>query len=323
MGMSRVVAVFAVVAVILSGCSGGGSVEVRFTKVVPVDFSEGRAGSCQIIGNVANGTKYHLEGLTFDVDKTRITVDGGLAANAHADDVVFATVNPGSGDGFADCAAVARLIADKGTSAAVLGCTMTNVAEGDCQNMVTFASNVDDAAVQAVAAQEAQELAAQADQLKVQAAPLRQALAGISDDTALLNAIVYADSQFWAMNRYDNFSMHNVTQESASDGARVLHGEYTYNNGMAGWVRVTLYKDMARLPCVEFWDFSGSCRDVRVPDNFAAPTPPPPPAPAAPPPNPSALSPAPDDATPQPLPPTTDAPPAADGTNAGTDTGTH
>ncbi len=284
--MRRIIAAFAVAATMLAGCDGGGageSVEVRFTRVVPADFSEGRAGSCQIVGNIVNTTKYHLEGLTFDVDKTRITVDGGLEANAHADDVVFATINPGGSNGapFADCAAVARLIADKGTSASVLGCTMTNVAEGDCQNMVTFASNVDDAAVAAVAAQEAQAMAAEADQLKAQAAPLRAAVAGLSDDTALLNAVVYADSQFWAINRYDNFSMHNVVQESSGDGARVLHGDYTFNGGQAGWVRVTLYKDMARVPCVEFWDFAGSCRDARVPDNFTAPTAPPAAAPDA------------------------------------------
>jgi len=286
--MSKILAAFAVVAVILTACSGGGSVEIRFTRVVAGDFSDGRAGSCQIVGNISNATKYHLDAITFDLDKTRITFDGGLPANAHDDDVVFLTINPGADNGgaFTNCADVARLVADKGASASVLVCTMTNVAEGDCQNMVTFASNVDDAAVKAVAAQEAQEMAAVADRLREAAAPLRRAVAGL-DDSALLNALVYADSQFWSMNRYDDFSMHNVTQESSSDGARVLRGEYKYNGGQDGWVRITLYKDMARLPCVEFWDFAGSCRDLRVPDNFTAPTPPQPEPPAPPPPAPT------------------------------------
>lgn len=270
----------------LAGCFGiGDTVEVRFTRVEATDFTDGRAGSCQVIGNVDNKTKYHLESLTFDLDKSRAAL-GALEANAHADDVTILTINPTPGQApFSDCAAVARFVQQNGPGASALGCVMTGVAEGDCQKMVSFASDIDDAAVKKIADQEAAALAAEAAQLRAEAVPLARAAASLGqvDDTRLLDMIVEADSQFWSYNHYSVGSMHNVTQESAEAGVRVLRGEYVFNDNQQGWVRVTLYPGWSQLPCVEFWDFAGSCRPTRVKPDFAPsppPAPPPPPEPA-------------------------------------------
>jgi hypothetical protein len=268
----------------LAGCFGTGeNVEVHFTKVVATDYANGRAGSCQVLGRVVNGTKYHLDALTFDLDKTRVSI-GTLEANAHIDEAVLTTIAPSPGTApFENCAAVARFVQKNGPNALALGCAMTGVAEGDCQKMVTFASEIDDAAIKKVAGDEAAALAAEAARLRAEAAPLARAARSLAhpDDTALLDLIVLADSQFWAVNRYQQGSMHDVVQESETGGVRVLRGAYSFNENQQGWVRVTLYPDWSQLPCVEFWDFAGSCRPTRVKDDFSAPLPPAPSVPAA------------------------------------------
>jgi hypothetical protein len=220
--------------------------------------------------------------MSFDISKVRATL-GALEANAHTDDIVLATIVPADdGSGFSSCAGVVDYLRTGGSGITALGCVMTGVAEGDCQKMTTFASDIDMAAFNAMAAQEAEAWAAEAARLKAEAQPLARAAAALHDrsDTALLDLIVFADSQYWSYNRYVAGSMHDVKVESANEGIRVLRGEYLFNGTQQGWVRVTLYPGWTRLPCVEFWDFAGACRPTRVAANFVAPAPPPPPPPA-------------------------------------------
>ncbi|MEJ0025340.1 MAG: hypothetical protein WDN01_04865 [Rhizomicrobium sp.] len=79
---------------------------------------------------------------------------------------------------------------------------------------------------------------------------------------AALDHLVAVDSQSWMFNRYDVGSMTNVAvqQRSRDGGTATLYGEYTYNGGAPGWVRVRL--EGGELKCMEFWDFSGICRPI-------------------------------------------------------------
>ncbi len=182
------------------------------------------------------------------------------------------------GDTPAYCADVARNILRGAVKAGVIGCTMPGVAEGDCQGMVGIATTLTDADVAAVAAVETREAQAVL-------APLSKALAALPANAGLdrkLDAIVWVDSQSWAQNRYDPGSLRNPTLASQADdgSARTFHADYTYNGGSAGWVKVTLYADPNRIPCVEFWDFAGSCRPLNIRSDQPIP-PPPIPAPVA------------------------------------------
>jgi hypothetical protein len=102
----------------------------------------------------------------------------------------------------------------------------------------------------------------------VRAALVEARAAGIansSTQTRLLNRLVKLDSEAWAFNRYVDGSMKNVTVlDQAKDGSRTtFQGYYAYADGKTGSVKAQIFKD--KLPCVEFWDFPGDCRQVRVP----------------------------------------------------------
>ncbi len=75
-----------------------------------------------------------------------------------------------------------------------------------------------------------------------------------------MDAIVQSDSRGWYFNRYDVGSMRNVLiiEQNGDLSAGVIHGEYTYNGGSPGWVRVRVADD--RVSCVEYHDFAGRCR---------------------------------------------------------------
>lgn len=74
-----------------------------------------------------------------------------------------------------------------------------------------------------------------------------------------LDAVIRLDSNGWIMNRYDAESVFNeqILEMSADGQNGWLYGEYTYNGGNPGWVKVNL-KD-GDVNCVQFWD-EGGCR---------------------------------------------------------------
>ncbi|OLF71816.1 hypothetical protein AWH62_11820 [Maricaulis sp. W15] len=78
----------------------------------------------------------------------------------------------------------------------------------------------------------------------------------------LLNDVVARDSRSWLFNRYDNGSMRNarILSHTPNSGDAVIQGDYTYNGGRGGWVRVTFTNNQVR--CVTYHDFPGTCRPV-------------------------------------------------------------
>ncbi len=90
-------------------------------------------------------------------------------------------------------------------------------------------------------------------------APRAVVLEGLA---ATLDNVIRVDSRGWLMNQYDVGSVTNARMEESSraDRSGVLFGEYTYNGGRPGWVRVRIADGVAQ--CVEYWDFQGRCRAV-------------------------------------------------------------
>ena len=84
-----------------------------------------------------------------------------------------------------------------------------------------------------------------------------------SDLDAALYNIVLQDSRGWLWWRFDKGSVRNARIESQdATGVTQIYGEYTYNRGRKGWVRVRL-KDET-VECIRFWN-EGSCRPFRRP----------------------------------------------------------
>lgn len=82
--------------------------------------------------------------------------------------------------------------------------------------------------------------------------------------------ILQADARGWVFNRYDASSVRNVrVLERAADGhSGIVYGEYTYNGGQLGWVK--LHIKNGQLDCLEFWDFAGVCRPLGQSPSAAA-----------------------------------------------------
>lgn len=78
--------------------------------------------------------------------------------------------------------------------------------------------------------------------------------------TLNLDKIVSTDAQSWVFNRYDHGSTHNVRVLEHHGKSGLVYGEYTYNHGQRGWVKVRIAN--GQLSCLEFWDFQGICRDL-------------------------------------------------------------
>lgn len=79
---------------------------------------------------------------------------------------------------------------------------------------------------------------------------------------AAIDQIVTADSNGWMFLRYDRGSMKNahVVERSADKKISVIYGDYTYNGGTAGWVKVRVVD--GKPNCLEYWDHAGRCRPV-------------------------------------------------------------
>jgi len=80
---------------------------------------------------------------------------------------------------------------------------------------------------------------------------------------ALLDEVITQDSTSWLLWRYDRGSARNARMENTSGtGVRTLYGEYTFNGGRGGWVRVQFTND--QVQCIQFWN-EGRCRPFRSP----------------------------------------------------------
>lgn len=87
-----------------------------------------------------------------------------------------------------------------------------------------------------------------------------RAVSPMTELDAVMDRIVTRDSWGWMLNRYDRGSVRNTRVEHRSGRDRIVYSDYTYNGGTPGWVR--LYIVDGRLGCVEYHDFSGTCRPV-------------------------------------------------------------
>jgi hypothetical protein len=76
----------------------------------------------------------------------------------------------------------------------------------------------------------------------------------------LLEKLVTLDAQGWIINKYDYGSMRNPTLIGQSQTSTTLGGQFTYNHGQPGWVRIELTK--GKVPCLEYWDTVGTCRPI-------------------------------------------------------------
>jgi TPR repeat protein len=248
-----------------------GTFDVLFTDVKAAKFENGHAGSCQFIATVYNNTKYHLKDATFKIGVLRFKVTE-LPANSSmtlmdGDELPYIDVS----DGSADCADVIQYLFNNIEKTDIFDCAMTAVAEGDCQATFNAYTNINPDAVKRMHDYETA-------QTKVQLMPLKAALtnAGISGTklnpgnqakiAQLLNAVIELDSHSWGFNRYRDGSVFNASVLSqAQDGSSItFKGSFSYlNNGDPGWAKLTVFKE--RLPCIEFWDFAGTCRLVHLP----------------------------------------------------------
>jgi uncharacterized protein len=87
-----------------------------------------------------------------------------------------------------------------------------------------------------------------------------RAVSSMSEMDAVMDRIITRDSWGWMFNRYDRGSVRNTRVEARDGRDRLVYGEYTYNGGTPGWVRLLIID--GHLACVEYHDFAGACRPV-------------------------------------------------------------
>lgn len=75
-----------------------------------------------------------------------------------------------------------------------------------------------------------------------------------------VNRLVSLDAGSWGMNRYDDGSARNSRVLDRSKTCYTVYGQYTYNGGRPGWVKIQF--SGKKPQCIEFWDFAGSCRAI-------------------------------------------------------------
>ena len=251
-----------------------GMLNVLFTDLKAQDFSNGHASSCSFLATVYNNTKYHLNKASFKIGELEFNV-GEMSANT------FGPLKDGNAvpyldvsDGSADCADAIFYLFKNVDKAEIYDCSMTGLPEGDCQQLFHAYTNISADAVKKM--QDIEDNAT-----KTQLAPLKAALSevGVNETnlnpndqaklTRLLDAVVRLDSVSWSFNRYRSGSVYNIgIINRAADGSRVtIQGSFWYQDNKSGWVKLTLFKN--RLPCIEFWDFEGTCRLIHLPDSAA------------------------------------------------------
>ena len=82
---------------------------------------------------------------------------------------------------------------------------------------------------------------------------------------AVLDNALIRDSRSWMSNHYDIGSVSDTrVLAKAKDGRPAqLAGNYSYNGGMRGWIKVNLSGDT--ISCIELHDFAGQCRPLGRP----------------------------------------------------------
>jgi hypothetical protein len=123
-----------------------GKINVVFTRAVP---SYEYNPTCELRANIRNYSKHHLNQLTFEVGTWRFEV-GDMVANSYEDDVVMSRINLGK----TTCQSQARYLVDNLKDAAALGCSIPNLAEGDCQALITFDTTLNVEALAQIGAEE-------------------------------------------------------------------------------------------------------------------------------------------------------------------------
>jgi hypothetical protein len=267
MKIVRALATAVCLPVLLCGCWWNGvpsdGVLIRIDSVDVEQVQAGRPNACAINGQVVNNSKNKIENIAFDLGGVHFQT-GTVHAGGPTPEIVLASVDLSQGG--SNCTDVARkIVAD--TAAPALDCTMTGVPEGDCQKLTIVSVKMSDDDVKKVQDLEQAEIFLEDQAARLQKLPLPQALGELEkgSDNITADFIIRTDAQNWAVNRYDEGSA-RVTKKTAVAGATVLRAEYDYIGNQTGWVNITLYDDKSKIPCVEFWDFAGSCRDLRIPD---------------------------------------------------------
>lgn len=76
----------------------------------------------------------------------------------------------------------------------------------------------------------------------------------------IIDAVIQVDSRGWMFNRYDvgSVSSERFLEQSADGKNAVAYGEYTYNGGSRGWIKIRLTN--GEVECMEYFDFAGRCR---------------------------------------------------------------
>ncbi len=251
-----------------------GKINIVFVGVTPSNYENGHAGLCTLFANIHNNTKYHLTKVGFKIDDWSFAIDDELNANWNLDNYKIGDVTLSAGT---TCSGQAVFLKSTAASAGVSDCVMPGVAEGDCQQMVTISSAIDDATINKIVDLE-NSLGTR------QIAPLRDAIARaglashnpgpVSPERAagfagLLDTFVQIDSQGWGFNKYVAGSMSNVSVvgQTANGASIRLKGVYTYRqveNVLRGWVIATI--EDGGLKCLEYHDRGGECRAINLPD---------------------------------------------------------
>jgi hypothetical protein len=115
-----------------------GKINVAFTDAVPGNFEHGNAKNCEVKATAYNYSKYHLDQLTIDLDGWKVSV-GDLVANAYAD-IQIPSFNLGANG---KCSNSAKWLNDHAKEAGALQCSVPNMAEGDCQELISVSSAID------------------------------------------------------------------------------------------------------------------------------------------------------------------------------------
>lgn len=87
----------------------------------------------------------------------------------------------------------------------------------------------------------------------------------VAQDTSLnasVNEFITEDSKGWLLWRYDRGSARNARIEATDEAGTKIYGEYTFNGGRKGWVRMVVKDE--KVQCIRFWN-EGACRPLRRP----------------------------------------------------------
>lgn len=282
MNMLRPIFVAILMPVFLQGCGRSepapppDGVLIRIDAVVAKQFEHGRATACTVAGAIVNTSKFKIDNITFDVGDLHLET-GQVHSGQTTHEIALADAQLTGPDGSParDCADVAQEITVHAKDQRVLDCAMTNVPEGDCQKLTIVSFAVSDKNVAQIRALESAQADLERQTSRLQQLPLPQALAELTrngNDDLIADFVVRTDSLDWLSNRYADGSAH-VTRKTRSNamGTTILRAEFGYIGGQSGWVNITLNDDKAIEPCVEFWDFAGSCRAMHIPDAMKPP----------------------------------------------------